>query len=286
MTNIDITKLENVKFQGDSIISACPACRTYFSRDKQGNHFSLLKNGKFSCVVFPGDKIHNKQILELVGTGDSSVSEGTIEYEEKIEVERTYDVSSLNRLVKNYEYWEKRGISASAIEEFRGGIATEGQMKNRWVFPIFNQNEEIIGFAGRDLTNQSPIRWKNLGKVSKWIFGDLDSIESESKVILVEGIGCVLALRQAGIDYGLSLFGVNISQTVLGKLISMNIKNIVIATNNDEKHSVGQAAALKIKNKLDKLFNDDISIIHLPIKKDFLDMSKEEILLWCRDIRL
>jgi AAA domain len=42
----------------------CPACREAGS-DKSGDHLTVFPSGKFSCAVHPGDKAHNRRIIEL-----------------------------------------------------------------------------------------------------------------------------------------------------------------------------------------------------------------------------
>lgn len=278
MTTIDITKLENVRFLGDKTLAGCPVCFS-LGGDRKKEHLCIQKTGAFSCVIMPGDKNHNKQILQLVGIESGTSGEDVEEHEAKIEVERTYDISLLDKLVKNYSYWEGRGISGATIEEFRGGIATEGQMKNRWVFPIFNENEEIIGFTGRALVPEMQIRWKHIGQKSKWIFGGIEEIETTKRIVLVESPGDLFMLFQNEIKDVLTLFGTNLSQTLLGKIISLNPDEIIIATNNDTKeHQAGQNASLRIMSILLKFFNHDKIKITLPIAKDWGEESKENIL--------
>ena len=43
----------------------CPACREAGS-DKSGNHLTRFPSGKFSCAVHPGDRAHNRRIVELM----------------------------------------------------------------------------------------------------------------------------------------------------------------------------------------------------------------------------
>jgi 5S rRNA maturation endonuclease (ribonuclease M5) len=43
----------------------CPACRKD-GHDNKGNHLRVFPSGKFSCVIFPGDKAHNRRIIELL----------------------------------------------------------------------------------------------------------------------------------------------------------------------------------------------------------------------------
>ncbi len=48
----------------DKITMACPACREAGS-DNSGNHLAVFPTGKFACAVHPGDKAHNRRIVEL-----------------------------------------------------------------------------------------------------------------------------------------------------------------------------------------------------------------------------
>lgn len=45
-------------------IEPCPACREDGS-DKSGKHLAIFPSGKFACAVHPGDKTHNRRIVEL-----------------------------------------------------------------------------------------------------------------------------------------------------------------------------------------------------------------------------
>ena len=50
----------------------CPACREAGS-DKSGDHLTIYPSGKFSCAVHPGEKAHNRRIIELMpelGSGE------------------------------------------------------------------------------------------------------------------------------------------------------------------------------------------------------------------------
>ncbi len=69
-------------------------------------------------------------------------------------------------------------------------------------------------------------------------------------------------------------------KTILG----LNPKKIYLSLNNDEVKKDGSIpgidAALKIKSSLSKFFDVNSIEIKLPTKKDFGDMTKEEILIW------
>ncbi len=69
--SLNIEKLENVKYRGSCIIARCPACAEY-GHDRKGDHLFIDEQGRFSCVVHPGEvgNEHRKRILALVGIKD------------------------------------------------------------------------------------------------------------------------------------------------------------------------------------------------------------------------
>jgi hypothetical protein len=277
---IDISKLQNVHHQGDRIIAACPACNEEGRDLKNRNHLSILKDGRFNCVV-DDSKAHRQRIWGLAGDGSGNAEFAVIQPQEPpVEIDRVWDSSILDRLIKDYSYWNGRGISTETVEPFKGGIAVgDGQMKGRWVFPIFNSDDKIIGFNGRRLDGKPEMKWKIIGKSSKFVWGGLDEIVDAERVILVESIGDSLALREHGFPENLCLFGTNLSQSVLAHLIAVNPKEIIISTNTDS-HGVGQKSAGKIQNILSKFFKEDIIGIRLPSepgKKDWNEVTPEHI---------
>lgn len=272
---LDLSKLQNVKPTSSGWQAACPVCRANGS-DSTGNHLGILKDGRWSCIIAPNDKLHNRSIWSLAGDG----SDGTLSYSDytvtdpQIEIDTEWEMSALDRLVKDYSYWESRGISEDTVKPFLGGVANNGKMDKRWVFPIINDNNKIIGFTGRTLNSRIMPKWKHLGKTSKWIWGGKDDVESSGRAILVESIADALSLRQCGIQEVMCLFGVNLSQSLLGYLISANPQQIIISTNNDSNHEVGQRAAIKIKNTLDKFFDPSKIEIKLPEYQPYKDWNE------------
>ena len=44
-------------------------------------------------------------------------------------------------------------------------------MAGRYVFPIFNSVDQIVGFSGRDiLSRKDAPKWKHIGSKSTWVF--------------------------------------------------------------------------------------------------------------------
>lgn len=199
--------------------------------------------------------------------------------ETKIKQLKTWPPEILEKLIREYSYWENRGISKVIIAEFGGGIAENGKLKGRFIFPIYNPDGKIVGFSGRLLEkNDNLPKWKHLGMKSEWIYPAYFNNKREKYVILVESIGDMLALWQCGEKNVLVTFGLNVSGKIIKYLLSHQINKIIIAFNNDsEKNSAGNEAAESAKYKLMTFFDIDSILIKLPNKKDFGEMTQEEI---------
>ena len=197
---------------------------------------------------------------------------------------KKFDLDLLSNLENNHSYWNKRGINNETLSQFKGGVGKAGKMKNRYVFPIFDIKNNIIGFSGRDITNLSKIKWKHLGEKNDFVyplFLNSEAIEAQKEVILVESIGDMLSLYQAGIKNVLVTFGTSLSLGILNYLLKIDVKKIYISLNNDSnKNNAGNIGAEKTHSRLKRYFDDKQLKIALPTKKDFGEMNKEEILQW------
>jgi hypothetical protein len=270
---LDLGKLQNVKPAGpDCFQAACPQCRIDGS-DRAGVHLRVWKTGEYSCVIAPNDRDHNRAIHALAGDGtDSTATDLAPPPEPRIEIERTWPPTALSGLIRDHSYWAGRGIPEDVLEPLQGGVATKGQLANRYVIPIFGDDGLIHGFTGRALRPGMLPKYKHIGKVSNWVWGDLAGIEETGRAILIEGPADRLALDARGVRGALVLWGVNLSQAVLGYLISVNVRDIVVATNNDTKaHAAGQRAAAKILATLERFFDAGTARTCLPGPKDLLD---------------
>jgi hypothetical protein len=197
---------------------------------------------------------------------------------------KKFDLELLSNLENNHSYWNKRNINNETLSQFKGGVGKAGKMKSRYVFPIFDIKNNIIGFSGRDITNLSKIKWKHLGEKNDFVyplFLNSQAIETQKEVILVESIGDMLSLYQAGIKNVLVTFGTSLSLGILNYLLKIDIKKIYISLNNDSnKNNAGNIGAEKTYSRLKRYFDDKQLKISLPTKKDFGEMNKEEILQW------
>jgi hypothetical protein len=205
----------------------------------------------------------------------------------EIKSPKTFDKELLLKLKKDHSYWINRNVSEETLNLFLGGVAENGKMKNRYVFPIFNSKKEIVGFSGRDITNKSKIKWKHLGDKVGWCypnFLNLEEIKSKREAILIESVGDCLALWDAGVKNTIVTFGLEISISILNLLLKLDPNKIYISFNNDQqKNNAGNDAAEKGKNKLLRYFDPRQIEIKLPNKKDFGEMPLEEIVKWYKN---
>lgn len=201
---------------------------------------------------------------------------------------KKFDKLIINKLIKNPSYWESRGISSFVLDKFNGGVAENGRMKGRYVFPIFDEKGDIIGFTGRAI-NKNNIKWKHLGNKSNWLFPNIGhkDIQIKKSVILVESPGDALSLIEVGIKNVIVLFGVDISSKIVCFLLKNDLNNIKIILNNDyENNFVGNKAALDIKKELLSHFDESQVEIITPPENDLNDMlikDREVFKKYCFD---
>ena len=216
--------------------------------------------------------------------GDLPVYADTREAVELTDTKR-FEKHLLQKLSKDNTYWNQRGVSDATLEKFRGGLAvTNGRLRGRYVFPIFDDKDEIIGFSGR-LTFQSGTmpKWKHLGQKKNFIFPiqSTEHIMSSKTAIIIESIGDCLKMIECGINNTIVSFGVSLSPKIIQHLLKLDVGRIIIALNNDEDNGfVGNEASEEYKEELKKYFDEDKITIALPTAKDFGEMSCEDIQKW------
>jgi len=203
--------------------------------------------------------------------------------EEQVTQTKIFKNELLHKLCPDHSYWNERGISNDTLKQFKGGVADTGKMFNRYVFPIFNYKEQIIGFAGRDLKPEEKNakffrpKWKLLGDKSKWRYPLIlnhSLIRESGTAILVESIGDMLSLWENNIKNCIVTFGISLSPDCLSLLTRLDPNKIFIAFNNDSSgNDAGNKAAYIARKKLLQFFDEDQITIKLPEgSNDFNEM--------------
>ena len=201
----------------------------------------------------------------------------------KLITQKVYEKDMLFKLKKDHSYWIERGVPEETLIEF------DGKMAGRYVFPIFNSSDQIVGFSGRDILNRKEVpKWKHIGSKSTWVFPAKKNskiIKELKEVFIVESIGDALSLYSADIKNIIVSFGLDISTSIINFLLKLDVTMIRICFNNDSENKfAGNNAAEKGYEKLTKFFDRNQVVINLPSKKDFGEMSAEEITQWRKKI--
>jgi hypothetical protein len=212
-------------------------------------------------------KINDKEATEWLKNRNIVLPK--TDYQTEIKQPEIYSSELLMKIEPNHEYVIKRGISENVAKLFEGGVVRSGKLKDRYVWPIFNSKKQIVGFTGRDLTNLKKNKYMHFGQKTNWCWPCfLNAKDLRDEVILVESPMDVMSLFECGIKNVVCLFGIDVNIGLLNFLIKMNPNKIIIATNNDIKHNVGQEAAIKLEKKLSKYFDSWNVEIRLPKQKD------------------
>lgn len=257
--------------------------------------FVTNETGSLAYLISRTKGIPYKEAKKYVSESSTITNPNSIKQRTQniIAIETKFSSESLINLKPDHSYWIRRGISYDTLKMFRGGLCIDGKLKDRYVIPIFNERNEIVGLQGRTLKD-SDLKYKTLGRKKFFLFPynlNRSYIEQSRQVILVEGVGCVLSLWESGIKNSICLFGTELSNNILNFIIqnSLRIDDVCICLNND-KSKVGQQKAQKIYEKMNKFLPNKARIIFPPSGKDFNESlctyGKKQILSWAREHKI
>lgn len=279
----NLDKLECRKPGPGGIIEArCPACARE-GLDKTGNHLSVRPNGEFNCVVgSKSDPSHNRFIRAFL-KGDGSESDiEFIDSEPRLKMDKVYPDDILTKLVPDYSYWRGRGIGEEVVKPLENGIAPrdeKGPLSGRSIFPLRDLDGRILAWSGRLVIDSSfAAKWKHLGPVSRVVWPYKVSgpvIESTKTAVLIESPGDTLACLSSDIKPVICLFGLNLFDLIIATLIGAGVNRVFVSLNRDADARKGQAAALKVANKLTP-FISDVQIRLPKAGKDWGECIKTE----------
>lgn len=289
--SLDTSKLQCVKRNGDGSVTArCPACASA-GGDRAGQHLKIWPSGAFNCIVgSEGDITHNRFIRSHLRGIAGETSDHVVVLPERIEVDPIYPEEMLSKLIPDHSYWIKRGVRPDVIAMLGGGVSPadeKSKLSNRYVIPIRGLSGQINGFSGRILTDSTwAPKYKDLfiKKNTCWpwhISGP--SIIKSRKVVLQEGWSEWLFLHGSGITNSLSLFGLNLSDIMIGQLLAHDVEKIIISTNDDPGDGKvvngivqrkGKLRAQDFREKLLNFWTPENVIIRHP-KSDWGEASEE-----------
>jgi DNA primase len=126
------------------------------------------------------------------------------------------------------KFLKKRGITENDILKYGIGFCPSGPYSYRIVVPSHDDNGDLNYFSTRTYRDDEPQKYKN-PSVGRNIIGWEYYINWNTPLILVEGIFDALTIKRNVIP----LFGKDISETLMKKIVGSQVQKIYIALDND-----------------------------------------------------
>ena len=155
-------------------------------------------------------------------------------------------------------FLKSEGLSIEEIQETDLLIKNRknqffGRFKDRLIFPIFNFSNKVVGFGGREINENSRIKYINsqeseIFKKSELLFGfkqNSEIIRKEKKIILVEGYMDVISLAQSEIKFAVASLGTTLSKIQIQKMWSYSDTPFICFDGDDAGRNSSKNIALK-----------------------------------------
>ncbi len=223
------------------------------------------------------------QTLFLVGDRETKPEPKAREREQEQPVEPEVINPPLGfelRVDPGHEYGQSRGVSREMLEQFGVGFClSKGTFAGRFVFPLQNEQGELIGYAGRSLDDsepkyQFPSSVKGFQKRHVlWNFHrEVRELGPDAEVIVVEGFFDLMRVKEVGYPC-VALLGSGISQEQ-EDLLSTYFKRVILMLDGDD---AGKAATDECLRRLGRRMF--VKALELPEGKQPDMLSRQEIVL-------
>jgi DNA primase len=144
-----------------------------------------------------------------------------------------YNIDSLDNITAieakhAIKFLKRRKITEVDILKYNIGFCPEGPYDHRIVIPSYDVEGNLNYFSTRTYRDDEPQKYKNPA-IGRNIIGWEYYINWNTPLILVEGIFDALTIKRNVIP----LFGKDISETLMKKIVSSQVQKIYIALDND-----------------------------------------------------
>ncbi len=179
---------------------------------------------------------------------------------------------ALKGITPQHPFLETRGFLPAHAEHLEAGFFPgKGSMSSRFVFPIHNQQGELVAYAGRALGDQEP-RWKlPEGFRKSLVLYNLHRVQGDS-VAVCESFWGVMACVRAGVPNAVALMGRTISDAQLELL--RKFRSITLVMDGDEP---GRLATAENATKLLGLELRSLTVVWLPAESQPDTIPAEEL---------
>lgn len=180
------------------------------------------------------------------------------------------------KLEPNHSYLKGRGVDEELAKYFEIGFCNRGLMKDRIAISIHDENNILVGYAGRWVEGKLPEgedKYKFPPDFKKsLVLYNFNRVKGSDRLVVVEGFFSVMRLHLLGIK-SVALMGCAISEAQEKLLIDNNCKYLTILMDGDKP---GREAQGKISSTLQKNFF--VRSVELPEDLEPDTIGTEELL--------
>ncbi len=177
--------------------------------------------------------------------------------------------SLLNYFSKEKQYTQELILASGLFVPRESSSGYYDRFRNRVIVPIFNENNNVIGFGGRTITNEEP---KYLNSPETLVFnkGSMlygfnfakDEIKKSDHVILTEGYFDVISAHQYGLLNTVATLGTALTPLqarLLGKYTES--KRVCLCMDSDKAGKKAVEAIFRLVNSADNNVSLDIGVV-------------------------
>ncbi|MBA4406576.1 hypothetical protein C0389_04820 [bacterium] len=263
------------QFKGNELVGLCP-----FHEEKEPsfkintekkvfNCFGCHASGNVLDFVVKMEKVSIRKAALLVQEWFSMGGGEKIAYNANMSVEKgkkpSYGAKSEQiepnkplaftlKLEPNHSYLKGRGVDEELAKYFEIGFCNRGLMKDRIAISIHDENNILVGYAGRWVEGELPEgedKYKFPPDFKKsLVLYNLNRVKGISSLVVVEGFFSVVRLHQLGIP-SVALMGCSLSDAQEKLLTENGCKYITLLLDGDKP---GREAQEKISAIFQKKF--------------------------------
>lgn len=179
------------------------------------------------------------------------------------------------RATRIKKIWTDRGLTKEAALEFGAGFAPTGFFAGRITLPIYDHQNNLVGFTGR-ACNDQPAKYKNsadsdLFQKKQLVFNESRAKEAAREtgsLIFVEGHLDVVSMWCYGIKNVVALQGTSSPDPLVLQRLTRNIKNIILCFDGDAGGRKAAEHFLNVAGPMALAGSVNINVVTLPEGKD------------------
>lgn len=194
--------------------------------EEKGKSISSL----FKKIKAPSHRIAELNSLIKPGKKQEQQSHTISLPKEFIPLSNTPSLDKISQIEARHaiKFLKQRGITENDIIKYNIGFCAEGNFAKRVVIPSYDENGILNFYSTRTYLSDDPQKYKN-PSVDRNIIGWEYYINWNTPIILVEGIFDALTIKRNVIP----LFGKNISEQLMKKIVGSQVQKVYIALDND-----------------------------------------------------